>query len=831
MSPGLWEVFMKTVLRISSLALASALVLHTAPAFAQDAVQPVAEDGVPVDGEIIVTANKRAERLQDVAISVQAVDGETLANQAIVSAKDFGQISPTLNFQAADEARLFNFSIRGIGTETFSVGVEPSVSTIVDGVVYTRVGSVFDGIGDLERVEVLNGPQGTLQGKNASAGAVVIVTKAPNRDTFEGKAELGIAEHGEYSAKLGLTGPINDKLAFRVFGHYYTEDGLVTNVLTGRKVNNVKSYGVRGKLLFEAAPGAVFTLAADWSKRIADCCAEPIRIAAASGNVTAAFTRTPVGPNNRFVAFDTEQEGFQKNYGVSLTGDFEAGDHTITSVTAYRKYRDFAIRDRDGTPAPFAGATPTELYRATVPGITAADALSRLSALLVNPISFSCRQTSRSTEPVCGESQSLEFSNTFSQELRVASPTGGAVDYVAGLFYYNSLTGRDLTIGGIRSNIAGNVSFPTPTTLTVLRDTAYVLADFQTRVRNINYAFFANVNYHPLDRLTVTGGVRFVRDEIKFDLHKVTAPNGDHIGGGAGTNVAGQAAPGANIGTPQFNSFRTFSDNAVLGRVTAKYELTDDVLAYVSWARGYKGQGVDADIFVSQAGFDNTPVAPETSKSWEIGLKSQFLDRRITVNVTGYDTTFSGFQTSSNGVDGSGPPVLRSAGKLFTKGVEGEVIVRPVDGLRLSGNFLFADNKFGDLFFGTVNVRGGNPLNAPETKWGLNGSYDFDVSGWGVNLNANYTYTGETLFTNLADANNPNSIWIRESFGIANAAININTPDERIKLGLYVKNLFDKQYVAGLRRISGSVGGAGAVAQFLPRDVDRYFGGSLTFKF
>jgi iron complex outermembrane recepter protein len=828
---------MASLARISLASLAFSLAAAAAPAWAQADSAPAAEEAVG-EGEIIVTANKRAERLQDVAVSVQAVDGETLANRAIVSAKDFGQISPTLNFQAADEARLFNFSIRGIGTESFSVGVEPSVSTIVDGVVYTRVGSVFDGLGDLERVEVLNGPQGTLQGKNASAGAVVIHTKAPNRDEFEGKAELGIAEHGEYSAKLALSAPITDQFAFRLFGYYHTEDGIVRDIRTGKTVNNVESYGLRGKLLWEPAPGATFTLAGDWSKRKADCCGEPIRIAAASGNVTAAFTGTPVGPDNRYVAFDTEQEGSQKNYGVSLTGDIEVGTHTLTSITAYRVYRDNAIRDRDGTPAPFAGVTPTQLFNATNPGITPAAALVLMDNLLLNPLSFSCRMTDRSaTEPVCGESQSLEFNKTFTQEIRIASPTGGTVDYIAGMFYYNALTGRDLTIAGVRwngvgSTTEGNVTFPTPTTYTINRDTAYVMADMITRVRNINYAAFANVNVHPTDKLTITGGIRYVRDEIEFDLQKVTGPNGDHIGGSVNTNVAGQPAPGANIGTPQHNAYRTYGTSHVLGRVTAKYEFTDDLMAYASWAHGYKGPAVDADIFVSQAGFDNTPVAAETSNSWELGLKSQFADRKVTVNLTAYKTTFSGYQTSSQGTDGSGPPVLRSAGKLYTKGVEGEVTVRPLEGLRLSGNFLFADNKFGDLFTSaTNNLKGGNPLNAPETKWGVNASYDFAVGDWGVNLNTNYTWTGETLFTNLADAANPNSIWIRDSFGVAHAAVNVTMPGDRVKLGLYVKNLFDKQYVASLRRISGSVGGGGAVAQALPRDFDRYVGASVTVNF
>lgn len=805
---------------VSVLALTIALAGASGSAFAQTSTTG------PVVEEVIVTAQKRSERLQSVPVSITAIEAKTLDDLAIDNARDFVQFAPSLNFQAADEARLFNFSIRGIGTESFSVGVEPSVSTIVDGVVYTRVGSVFDGIGDLERVEVLNGPQGTLQGKNASAGAVVIVTKAPNREAFEGSAELGVAEHGERTAKLTLTGPINDQLAFRLFGYYLHEDGVVKNIATGQTVNNVESYGFRGKLLYEPAEGISFTLAGDWSDREADCCGEPIRVPAASGNVTAAFTGTPVGPDNRFVNFNTQQEGYQKNAGVSLTGDIEIGSHTLTSITAYRQYKDFAIRDRDGTNAPFTGVTPQQLFNATVPGISAADALTRLDALLLNPLSFSCRNG------VCGESNSLEKNDTFSQELRIASPVGGAVDYIAGLYYYDAKTERDLTIAGVRSNIPGNVSFPTPTTVTVNRDTAYVLADLITKVHTVNAAVFANLNFHPTEKLTLSAGARAVSDRLEWDHDKVTGPNGDHIGSPTNINPAGQVAPGANVGTPQFHAHRKFTDSALMGRVTAKYEFSPELMTYVSWARGYKAQAVDADIYVTQAGFDASPVGPETSRSWEAGVKSQLFDRRLTANLTVYDTTFFGYQTSSSGTDGSGAPVLRSAGKLFTKGIEGELTLRPMTGLRLTGNFLFADNKFDDLFVTpTLNIKGGVPLNAPESKYGLTGVYDFAVGDWGVNVSANYTWTDKTLFTNLADANNPNSVWFRPSFGVANAAVNLTPPGDRLKISLYVKNLFDEQYVAGLRRISGSVGGAGAVAQTLPRDFDRYFGGTVLVKF
>lgn len=238
--------------------------------------------------------NKRSERLQSVPASITAVDEVKMATLAVLSPRDFSLISPTINFQAADEARLFNFSIRGIGTESFSVGVEPSVATIIDGVVYTRPGAAFDGLGDIERVEVLNGPQGTLQGKNASAGAVSIITKRPNRDKFEGRAEVGLAMHDEYTGNLSLTGPLGDTLAFRAYGYYKKRDGVVINIANNKPVNNAEGYGLRGKLEWEPTPGINFLLAGDITYNKADCCAEPIRIGSTAGtNVSAAFTGTP----------------------------------------------------------------------------------------------------------------------------------------------------------------------------------------------------------------------------------------------------------------------------------------------------------------------------------------------------------------------------------------------------------------------------------------------------------------------------------------------------------------------------------------------------------
>ncbi len=812
----------KTMFVRSSL-VASTLALATYPAVAQTAGD---ERGSAVElTEIVVTANKREERLQSVPASIIAVTSDIMDKQQILQIKDFQQFAPSLNFQSGDEARLFNFSIRGVGSESFSVGIEPSVSTIVDGVVYTRPGAAFDGLVDLERVEVLNGPQGTLQGKNASAGAVNIITKRPNRDAFEGKVDYTIAEDNDHNVNLMLSGPINDRLAYRLFSYYKSADGQVTNVATGQTVNDVTGHGFRGKLEFEPKDGVNLLLAADYTKRESGCCGEPIRVPAASGNVTAAFTGAAIGPDSNQVNFNTVQEGDQTNRGISFEANFDVHDLTLTSLTAYREYEDFAIRDRDGTNASFTGVTAQQLFEATNPGISQSAATLLLDNLLLNPLSFSCRGN------VCGESNNLEMNETFTQEFRLTSPAGGVFDYLLGLYYYDSAVERDLTIAGVRSNIPGNVAF-SGNTATVLRPTAYVLADTITTVDTVNKAVFGNFNFRPLDGLTLTAGFRYLHDDLKWYHRKVTGPNGDHIGGPTGVNPAGQVAAGANAGTPQFNARREFSDSALIGKFTTKYEFNPDMLVYASWAKGYKGIAVDADIFVSQAGFDASPVAPEESRAWEVGLKSMYLDRRLTFNITYYDTEFSGYQTASTGTDGSGAPVLRSAGKLFTDGVEIELGVRPVTGLTLALHGEFSNAEFGDLFVSTTqNLKGGVPLNAPERKYGATATYDFDIGSWGATLAGNYSYTSETLFTNLADATNPNSPWIRPSYDVANASFGVTSPNEKYRATLFVKNLFDEHYVASLRRISGSVGGGGAVAQSIPRDFDRYFGLTLSARF
>ena len=793
----------------------------SAPALAQQAPSaPAAEPARDIlPGDIVVTANKRSEKLHDVAASVSAATGATLNKMAIINPQELVQISPALSFQAQQEARNFNFSIRGIGTVSFSVGVEPSVSTIVDGVVYTRPGAIFNSLNDIERIEVLSGPQGTLQGKNASAGVVNIVTAKPNRTKLEGKAQFTLAQHNEGDLNAMLTGPISDTLAFRVTGYHNQRDGVVTNVANGRSMNDSEAYGVRGKLEWEPKPGLDFMLIVDKSYTRADCCAEPIRVAGTGApyNVTAAYTGTPVGPNNTFVNYNSPQVGHQKNGGVSLEANLDVGRHKITSITAYRTYEDFATHDRDGTNAPFTGVTAQQLY----PNLSAAAAEATFRANnLVNPASLV------EYNGLAGALMSREANKTFSQELRITSPVGGLVDYIGGLFYYDSRVERDLAIGGVLTSLlpAGTNLATNPNV--VIPANAYKFSDLITIPHTRNYSAFASVNIHPVRGLTLTGGGRFIKEDMSWYYNKAIGPNGDMFG----TTYAGQFT-------------QKFSDQTVIGKFAAKYEFNRDILAYGLVANGYKGEAVNADITLlgtpnpgnPRAGtgeFGQQPVAPEKSRTIETGLKTYFFDHKVAFNIAYYDTVFRGYQTTSSGTDGSAAPVLRSAGHLYTKGIEGDITIHATRQLTLGANFLISKNRFGDLFVTpTLNIAGGQPVDAPPKKIGGYVQYDTNIGAWGVGFLGNYTWTDKTLFTNLADANNPNSPWLRPAFGIANASLAVSTPGDRYKLMVFVKNVFNTHYASGFDRISGTVGGAGAIAQAIPQDYSRYAGATLTARF
>ena len=256
-------------------ALAVALGSASA-AMAQTAVVDGA--GETTLGELVVTAQKRSERLQDVPVSVNVVSADALADSHISGLEQLQQLSPSLTFTPSANTRGQGLSVRGIGTLNFSDGVEPTVSVVLDGVVIGRsAGSFFD-FNDVERIEVLRGPQGMLFGKNAAAGVINIVTARPNLTEMEGDASISYASFNEVRAKGSISMPIKSgELAARISGFYNESDGIITNVFDGRKYNRLNSYGVRGKIAW--SPSDTFDLYAtiDYTSADQDCCVGTVR--------------------------------------------------------------------------------------------------------------------------------------------------------------------------------------------------------------------------------------------------------------------------------------------------------------------------------------------------------------------------------------------------------------------------------------------------------------------------------------------------------------------------------------------------------------------------
>ncbi|MEY2926672.1 MAG: hypothetical protein RL367_1149, partial [Pseudomonadota bacterium] len=379
-----------TTIKMSSLAaLAGALAM---PAFAQAPASGDATDDAP--GEIIVTAQKRSERLQDVPVAVSVITGDALAKLSTNNIEDSSRLVPALTFVKGTTGLNSALFLRGLGTTNFSIAAEPSVSAVLDGVVLARAGEAFGDLYDVERIEVLRGPQGTLFGKNASAGVINIVTREPGED-FGGSAEIGYFERSEFKAKVSVGGPIGGGLRAGVTGFYGSYDGNLYNSTTKATVNGYRHYGGRLQIVGDVSSSLKIRLLADYRNSDDDCCAFVI----GSLNPTAATVPAAVsvlapiqGAATRGIVQSRNTRTTEETWGASLQADLSLGSHTLTSITSYRKWNNTEIRD---------GSWVDQVYR-TVPLIY---------------------------------DDGPQKSSTFTQELRLTSPVGGTVDYVVGAFY------------------------------------------------------------------------------------------------------------------------------------------------------------------------------------------------------------------------------------------------------------------------------------------------------------------------------------------------------------------------------------------------------------
>jgi iron complex outermembrane recepter protein len=761
----------------------SALALMATPAFAQEAA-PADEGEI---GEIIVTAQKRSERLQDVPVAVSVVSGATLEAQGGVNIENAQYLVPTLNFRKSGTTINQSLFLRGVGTSTFSIAGEPSVSTVLDGVVYSRAGEAFGDLVDIERLEVLRGPQGTLFGKNASAGVVNIVSKRPTND-FEGSVEASFFTKSEYRGRGIINLPISDKARSRFTGFYGKYDGNIRNINPGvnDRVNGYEHYGFRGIVELDLSEKVKATLIGDYRKSEDDCCAEVIGTAPTGLGLLALAGINFRGDETRTINQNLVTATIEESYGGSLQIDAEVGTQTVTSITSYREYDNREIRDGDFVGAAFAG---------------------------LNELHDDGPQTS----------------DTFTQELRLTSPGNQRFDYVLGAFYSKADTKRTFTRRDIVCNPApaGGVLLPCTAPGAPVSTFPNGTAVFGSVFKN--FALFGQGTFDIVDRFRLIGGVRYTIDQLDVFHSRVSPligpgiqPNFD-----AGVFNGGLTGPGGFIAGPSNGiPFRNKATNTNFsGRAGVQFDASKNSTLYATYARGYKGPAFN--IFFNLTAVGTGEIAPETADSYEAGIKNTLFGGKLVLNLAGYYAKYKNFQANNPDIV-AGVVVTRftNAGRISTRGGELDLIWRPINNLNINGGFAYTDAKV-DRFFlppgGNPNgvVPSGTPLAyAPKYKASLGGDYTIETGG-AINIVIGAQASAQSKQLSLFD---PSPV-LRAAgtiggYTLVDLSAAIVDTSDRFKLTFQVKNVFDTSFASSITN-----GGPGGSFRFLiPREADRYFG-------
>jgi iron complex outermembrane recepter protein len=773
---------MKHMLRASSAItlVTVAMSFSATPTMAQQtATKDTADSGL---AEIVVTAQKRSENLQSIPVAVSVLSGAALSQAARPSLESAAQMVPSLNFLKSGTTLNQTIFLRGVGTATFSIAGEPSVLTVVDGVVYARSGEAFSDLVDIAQMEVLRGPQGTLFGKNASAGVINITTQMPKGE-FGGNVEASYFDRSEFRLKGAVNVPLGADLAGRFTAFYSQYDGNIRNVTTNSWVNGYKHYGARAQFLFDPTSELRIYVAADYHKNNDDCCADVI----GTGPLTAAgITSTnlafnvlpaPLGADSRQVSQNLVTSTKEKGWGISMQADMGVGNHTLTSITAYRKWDNTEIRDGDWLDTAYVGF-----------------------------------QQLHDTGP--------QRSNTFTQELRIASPSDQFLSYVVGGYYSRAVSERifqrDDIVCTARTTAPAGVLIPCGSANANPSTFPTGVANFGSTFKNL--ALFGQSTFKFTDALRLVTGLRYSNDKLAVFHSRNTTLAGPGIQPSFPVTPTGTGQPA----TPFTAS--TTSDN-LSGKVSVQADLNDDVMAYASYTRGYKGLAYN--IFYNLTATGTNAIEPETSDAFELGLKNTFFDGTLTFNIAGFYAKYHNFQANNPDLV-AGVVVTRftNAGKISTRGVEVDLNWVPMEDMSITGGIAYTDAKVNAFKVApgaaaTAIVPAGTPLSyAPKWKGSVAISYRLrslsavDIFAGGQ---ANFQSKQLSLFS-------PNEVQrllgTIPGYALVNLSFGVGDKDNKYRLTFQVRNLFDKAYPAAI--INGGPGGS--YRYQIPRDADRYWG-------
>lgn len=783
-----------------------------AVAHAQDAAPAKDKEPAATLGEVVVTSQSREQRLQEVPITVTVVSDKMIERLAATDLGDIDAFIPGLQVSDTSPTQP-RYAIRGISTGDFGVGTDPAVGVYVDGVYSARSGGALLAFNDIERIEVLKGPQGTLFGRNSAAGAVSIISKKPG-DEFEGRARLRLGEDGRQYIDGLVNLPTGKSSALRVSALSNQSDGWMTDAATGQDYGGDDTWATRAVYRWDASDKTQVLLS--WDHEVIDQLARP-----AIGIVTVPpYPGLPAYPADPATYLDPRSapifndvvgnEESRKFDGVTLAIDHSFDWGRMVSTTAWRGFDTVNREDEDGT-------NRINLYFDTA---------------------------------------NRESNSSWYQEFKF-SGANDRIDWVAGVSYYSEDAEQASdthaytdSMDTVLLNTAGLPAytlveqvlqgFGVPATMFghTWRESMYNEGEFKA------FALFGDVIWHLNDRVNLTTGLRYTRDEKKF-----TWLNGPRVAPELDATLAALDQMGFFGLDPLLTAIRPVFDMDIVfalppgvegvpvtredswsdlsPRVVLDFKSSDNVMWFGSVTKGYKAGGFNSVEVGSE--FDNEDVW-----SYEAGFKSRFTDARLQFNGSIYSYVYNDKQSirlDPNSAGSGVPQYLVDTSDEEAWGIEFEAQWQATEGLGLQANLAYIDATYKDKVTSTGVDLSGEPTGEPTLSFAVGGDYRWLTAHGDVELSLAHAYRGKGRCN--GDSQLQGTCSASPNFE-SNAAqqrtdvrLDWTSPDDRWGLAVYGNNVFDKRYVSGVGNLTTSVFGT-PTANITP---PRFWGVEMRAKF
>jgi len=709
---------------------------------------------------ITVTARKREENLQTVPVAITAFTGDTLEKRGAVNIEQASRYAPNVTIGQGQGGSATNseINIRGIGQNDFLITTDPGVGLYIDGVYYARAtGTVLDFL-DVERVEILRGPQGTLFGKNTIGGAINLIAKRPT-DEFGGDIRFSAGRYSHYSVKGSVNLPLSDTLKSRHTIYYNTENGFVDRVLAGDRLGDEEV--IAGRSIVEWTPAENFNalLAFDISRRRGTSAernlvvfdptsgltplwqglvGDPAGIAApAIVNGADRFTSSGTGPN-------VDDHDI---WGLSGTFEWDLGEVSIKSITAYRSLDAEFARDGDNSPVQYVETHNfVDQSQFSQELQLSGQAFDSALSWLVGGYFF-------------------DESATDSNDVRLAS---GLFDAFEGLpapvIFLGGPPGTSCADFGIVPGVVCAGGMGNPVNVGFDLD-----LDIFNEINTQSFALFTHDTLDLTDRLSVSAGLRWTYEEKEYFL--------DHRRVNSGASII----PPTTVGEDW---------NAFLPKVSIDFQATDEIFTYVSASRGFKSGGFNGRPTTSAAvgSFD-----PEFVWAYEIGAKTELFDRRAVLNLSAFYYDYEDIQLTIISADTTGNLVLivENAGTARTIGVEAEFQGRLSEYIRVDGSIGYLDAEYKNLNPGATVTTANKLIRTPSITASLGASVDFPITNrWLGSLRGDWSYRG----AHFNDAPNTPALE-QEAVSLFNARLSLTNEDDGWTFAVFGTNLSNEEYI------------------------------------